>query len=149
MSDNNPYRTEYERHRPRSVTALIRVDSSDSPQWFAKMLALLLLLLLVGIGLVGLILPILPGLLFLAFAAMLATTLFPAFGRVVRRTPWAARVLAPYLDSAHGFSHLSWRGKLRFLLWLTVKVVVDSFVLLWTLLSRLVVFLMRDKPRFD
>ncbi len=113
------------------------------------MLALLLLLLLVGLGLVGLILPILPGLLFLAFAAMLAATLFPAFGRVVRRTPWAARVLAPYLDSAHGFSHLSWRGKLRFLLWLTVKVVVDSFVLLWTLLSRLVVFLMRDKPRFD
>lgn len=149
MSDDNPYRTEYERQRPHSVTALIRVASTESPQWFAKLLALILLLLLVGLGVVGLILPILPGLLFLAFAAMLAATLFPGFGRAVRRTPWAARVLAPYLDSARGFSHLSWRGKLRFVLWLTVKVIVDSFVLLWMLLAQMVGFLTRDKPRFD
>jgi uncharacterized membrane protein YbaN (DUF454 family) len=149
MSDDNPYRTEYERQRPRTVTALIRVAPGDTPQWFAKLLAMILLLLLVGLGLVGLILPILPGLLFLAFAVMLAAALFPAFGRTVRRTPWLARMLAPYLDSSHGFSHLSWRGKLRFVLWLTVKVIVDSFVLLWMLLAKLVMFLTRDKPRFD
>lgn len=149
MSDNNPYRTEYERQRPRTVTALIRVAPGDTSEWFAKLLAVILLLLLVGLGLVGLILPILPGLLFLAFAAMLAATMFPAFGYWVRHTPWLASMLTPYLDSAHGFSHLGWRGKLRFMLWLTVKVIVDSFVLLWMLLAKLVVFLTRDKPRFD
>ncbi len=148
MSDN-PYRTEYERQRPRRVTALIRVATPDSPHWIAKLLALILLLLCVGIGLVGLVLPILPGLLFLALAAMLAATLFPAFGQTVRRTPWLNGELAPYLDSAHGFSHLSWRGKLRFLLWVSLKVIVDSFVWLWRALARLLSFLAEDKPRWD
>lgn len=148
MSDN-PYRIEYERQRPRRVTALVRVASPDTPHWFAKLLALIVLLLCLGIGLLGLILPILPGLLFLALAAMLAATLFPAVGHAVRRTPWLNGVLAPYLDSAHGFSRLGWRGKLRFLLWISLKVIVDSFVWLWRALAHLLAFLAEDKPRRD
>jgi uncharacterized protein len=150
MSDN-PYRDEYQRQRPPLRTALIRVmpANADSPSWLAKMLALILLLLCVLLGLVGLVLPILPGLLFLALAAMVAASLFPPFGAWLRRIPWLARLLTPYLDSGKGFSQLSWRGKLRFLLWLTCKVVVDSFMLLWLALARLLAFLNEDKPRWD
>ncbi|MES2606861.1 MAG: hypothetical protein V4603_18170 [Pseudomonadota bacterium] len=148
MSDN-PYRDEYERQRPRTATALIRVLPADSPHWVAKVLALLLLLLCVLLGLVGLILPVIPGLLFLAFGAMLAASMFPAFGRKLRTTPWAARFMTPYLDSAQGFSRLSWRGKLRFFLWMTCKVIVDTFVMLWLAVARLFEFLNKDKPRWD
>lgn len=145
MPNENPYRTEYERHRPPMTGLLIRArDSQDSPNWSAKMLALILLLLCVALGMVGLILPIIPGLLFLAIALMIAASMFPALGRSVRNTPWLARFMTPYLDSAHGFSRLHWRGKLRFLLWLTVKVFVDSFVLVWVALSRIVDFVRRD-----
>ena len=150
MSDNF-YRDEYERRRPRTVTALIRVAQSEtSPKWFAKLFALLLLLLCVLLGMVGLILPVIPGLLFLALAVMLASSTFPAFGAWVRRTPWTAKLLGPYLDSAKGFGNLSWRGKLRFMLWFTARVMVDSMVLLWQMLARLVAFLGKDdKPRVD
>ncbi len=149
MSDNS-YRDEYERRRPRTVTALIRVAQSEtSPNWFAKLFALMLLLLCVLLGMVGLILPIIPGLLFLALAAMLAANLFPPFGNFVRRTPWMAKLLGSYLDSAKGFGTLSWRGKVRFLVWISAKAMVDSIVLLWQMLARLVSFLSKDKPRFD
>jgi uncharacterized membrane protein YbaN (DUF454 family) len=145
MPNENPYRTEYERHRPQSTGLLIRArDSQDSPHWSAKMLALILLLLCVALGMVGLILPVIPGLLFLAIAVMIAASLFPALGHRVRGTPWLARFMTPYLDSASGFSKLHWRGKLRFMLWLTVKVFVDSFVLLWVALTRIVDFVRRD-----
>jgi uncharacterized membrane protein YbaN (DUF454 family) len=148
MSDNS-YRDEYERLRPRRAAALVKVmQPQDTPPWFAKLLALTLLLLCVGLGVLGLILPLIPGLLFFAFAAMLAASLFPAFGRRLRRTPWLARVLNPYLDSAQGFAQLTWRGKVRFVLWITVKVLVDSFVLLWNALAKLVEFVSRDKPRY-
>jgi uncharacterized membrane protein YbaN (DUF454 family) len=148
MSDNS-YRDEYQRSRPRHSTALIKaMQSQDTPPWFAKLLALILLLLCVGLGVLGVILPLIPGLLFFAFAAMLAASLFPTFGQRMRRTPWLARVLNPYLDSAQGFVHFTWRAKVRFVLWMTVKVMVDSFVLLWTALTKLVDFVSRDKPRF-
>ena len=149
MSDNS-YRDEYERSRPRSVTALIRVAQADnSPHWFAKVFALMLLMLCVLLGMMGLILPIVPGLLFLALACMMANNTFPGFARFVQRTPWLSKVLGSYLDSAKGFGALSWRGKLRFGVWVTCKVLVDSLVLLWQMLARLIAFLGKDKPRFD
>lgn len=148
MSDNR-YRDEYERHRPRTITALIRVMPADSPHWIAKLLALVLLLLCVLLGLVGLVLPVIPGLLFLAFGAMLAASIFPAVGDKMRSTPWLARFMTPYLDRAHGFSRMSWRGKLRFLVWITCKVIVDSFVMLWLALARFFEFINKDKPRWD
>lgn len=145
MPNENPYRIDYERHRPRTTALLIRVsDSQDNAHWSAKVLALILLLLCVALGMVGLILPVIPGLLFLAIALMIGSTLFPALGRRVRNTPWLARFLTPYLDSAQGFNKLHWRGKLRFVLWLFAKVFVDSFVLLWVALTRLVDFVRRD-----
>lgn len=145
MSNENRYRTEYERHRSQTTSLLIRAASAqDSPHWSAKILALILLLLCVALGMVGLILPVIPGLLFLAIALMLAATLFPGLNQRVRNTPWLARFMTPYLDSAQGFSKLHWRGKLRFIGWLTIKVFVDSFVLLWVMLSKLVDFVRRD-----
>lgn len=145
MTDDNRYRTEYERYRSQTTSLLIRAsESSDTPHWSAKMLALIVLLLCVALGMVGLILPVIPGLLFLAIALMIAATLFPGLSRKVRNTPWLARFMNPYLDSAEGFSKLQWRGKLRFMLWLTVKVFVDTFVLLWIALTRLVDFVRKD-----
>lgn len=145
MSNENPYRTEYERHRSQTQSLLIRAHpASGSPHWSAKMLALILLLLCVALGMVGLILPVIPGLLFLAIALMVAASLFPGLSQRVRNTPWLARFMTPYLDSAQGFSKLHWRGKLRFMLWLTMKVFVDSFVLLWVTLTKIVDFVRRD-----
>ena len=109
----------------------------------------MLLLLCVGLGMVGLILPIVPGLLFLALAAMLASNMFPAFGLFVRRTPWLAKLLTPYLENSHGFCRLSGQGKLRFLLWFCARVLVDSFMMLWRVLAQVVDFVSKDKPRFD
>jgi len=147
MSDNF-YRNEYQRQHPRRVTVLIRAAQAESsPDFFAKLIALLLLLLCVGLGMVGLILPIIPGLLFLALAALLASSMFPAFGLFVQRTPWLSKLLTPYLDNSRGFSRLSGQGKLRFLLWFSARVLVDSFVLLWRMLARVVDFASTDKPR--
>jgi uncharacterized membrane protein YbaN (DUF454 family) len=147
MSDN-PYRDEYEHRRPHRAV-LVTIVPPDSPHWIAKLVALTLLLLCVLLGLVGLVLPVIPGLLFLAFGAMLAASVFPAFGQKLRQSPWAARFIGPYLDRAHGFSRMSWRAKLRFLAWISCKVIVDSFVLMWLALARLLEFLNKDKPRWD
>lgn len=149
MSDNS-YRDDYQRTRPRSVTALVRVaQAEDGPHWFAKLLALGLLLLCLGLGLVGLILPLVPGLLFFAFAAMIVGSMFPSIGERMRSTPWLTRWVTPYLDTGAGFSRFSWQGKLKFMLWITARVLVDSFLLLWAALARVVGFFGKDKPRFD
>jgi uncharacterized membrane protein YbaN (DUF454 family) len=141
---NNAYRDDYERTRPRS-TALIRVmQKHDTPSLFAKLLALVIFFLCIALGVVGVILPIIPGLLFFAFAAMLAATLFPGVGAQLRKVPG----VAPYLDSSHGFADLSWPRKCRFVLWITAKVMVDSLVVLWLAMAKLVNWVMADKPRY-
>ncbi|HTR00490.1 MAG TPA: hypothetical protein VMH83_10890 [Candidatus Acidoferrum sp.] len=149
MKDSH-YRTDYERMRPHTVRALVKASyAADAPHWVAKFLALLLLLLCLGLGMVGLILPVVPGLLFLAFGAMIAGAMFPSFARHLQRFPSLARLLTPYLESSHGFMGMSWQGRCKLLLWVTVKVMVDSFMVLWAALARLLDFVGRDKPRFE
>lgn len=148
MNDSH-YRSDYERMRPHTVRALVRAArAEDSTHWFAKTIALIVLLVCLGLGLVGLILPLIPGLLFLAFAAMLAGALFPSFPQHLARFPWLARLLTPYLDSTHGFRTMSLQGKVRMLLWITAKVLWDSFMVLWAALAKLIDWVGSDKPRF-
>src|SRR5688572_29463512 len=105
----------------------------NSTDWVATVFAIGILVLCVAIGLLGLLLPILPGLLFLAFAALIAAKLFPPFEKVLRRN----QMFAPYLEQSQNFTRLSWRGKIRFICWMTLKVVIDGFKVLFRGVRRL------------
>lgn len=147
MSDSH-FRVDSDRLRPHTVRMLVRAARVEDPHWVARILALFLLLLCLGLGLVGLVLPIIPGLLFIAFAAMIASWMFPGLSQQVHKWPWLAQLLTPYFNSAKGFTKLSPQGKCRLLLWITAKVMVDSFVVMWEALAKLLSWMARDKPRF-
>jgi uncharacterized membrane protein YbaN (DUF454 family) len=112
----------------------------NSTDWVATVFAIGILVLCVAIGLLGLLLPILPGLLFLAFAALIAAKLFPPFEKVLRRN----QMFAPYLEQSQNFTRLTWRGKIRFICWMTLKVVIDGFRVLFAGVRRLISFLSKD-----
>ncbi len=112
----------------------------NSTDWVATVLAFAILVLCVAVGLLGLLLPVLPGLLFLAFAALIAAKLFPPFEKVLRRN----RFFTPYLEQSQHFTRLSWRGKIRFVGWMTLKVVVDGFRVLFAGLTRVISYLSKD-----
>jgi uncharacterized membrane protein YbaN (DUF454 family) len=105
--------------------------------WVASVLAFGILVICIAVGLLGLLLPVLPGLLFLAFAALIAAKLFPPFEHSLRKSPW----FAPYLNHAENFTRLRARGKIRFVCWMTLKVVVDGFRMLFAGVTRLVSYL--------
>jgi uncharacterized membrane protein YbaN (DUF454 family) len=111
-----------------------------STDWVATVLALGVLVLCLAIGLLGLLLPVLPGLLFLAFAALIAARLFPPFEKTLRKN----RFFAPYLVQSENFMHLSWRGKVRFVFWMSLKVIVDGIKLLFAAVTRLISYLSKD-----
>ena len=118
----------------RYSNTLIRSGPASKPaHWFARLLALVFLLLFVAIGMAGLILPVIPGLLFLALACMIAATIFPPLESYLRRYPG----LSIYLDRMHGFHRLAVPEKIRFVGWLLVRLVIDSFRCLLELLARL------------
>ncbi len=118
----------------RYRNTLTRSGSASKPaHWFARLLALVFLLLCVAIGMAGLILPVIPGLLFLALACMIAATIFPPLERYLRRYPG----LSIYLDRMAGFHRLAVPEKIRFVGWLLVRLVIDSFRCLLELLARL------------
>ena len=111
-----------------------------STDWVASVFAFAILVLCVAVGLLGLLLPVLPGLLFLAFAALIAARLFPRFEVTLRRN----RFFAPYLDQSQNFMQLSWRGQLRFVCWMTLKVIVDGIRMLLVAITRLISYLSKD-----
>src|SRR5688572_11666968 len=112
----------------------------NSTDWVATALAFGILVICVAVGLLGLLLPVLPGLLFLAFAALIAAKLFPRFEKTLRRN----RFFAPYLDQSENFMQLSWRGKVRFVCWMTLKVIVDGIKVLFAAITRLISYLGKD-----
>src|SRR6187551_2570574 len=115
-------------------------EQPHSTDWVATVFAVGILLLCIAIGLLGLLLPVLPGLLFLAFAALIAAKLFPPFEKILRGNRW----FAPYLEQSENFTRLSWRGKIRFVCWMTLKVVIDGFKMLFAGIARLISFLSKD-----
>ncbi len=108
-----------------------------STDWLATFLAFVILTLCVAVGLLGLVLPVLPGIVFLVFAALIAARLFPPLDRVLRRN----RHFTPYLDQSDNFARLSWRGKIRFVGWMTLKIVVDGFRLAFAGVRRVISYL--------
>lgn len=122
-------------------TRLARIrPQSSATDWATTILAFGILILCIAVGLLGLLLPVLPGLLFLAFAALIAAKLFPGFENTLRRN----RFFAPYLDQSQNFMQLSWRGKVRFACWMTLKVTVDGIRMLLAGIAGLVRYL--SKP---
>ena len=102
----------------------------------SKLIACCLIVLCFAVGAVGLILPIIPGLLFLAVALMLIARFFPPIDRQLRKN----RTLRGYLESADGFSRLSWGKKFQYGVLLCVRVFVDAVALLAYGVSRLLGF---------
>lgn len=102
----------------------------------AKLLALMFVLICLAVGVVGLILPIIPGLLFLAFAAMIAARHSPSLDRWLRKN----QLIRSYLDSGEGFLNLSWPRKIQFVLWLCLKIFIDTIVLILALITNLLSF---------
>lgn len=102
----------------------------------AKLFAGIFIVICLAVGVVGLILPIIPGLLFLAIAAMIAARHSPSLDRWLRKN----RVIGSYLDSGEGFLNLSWLRKIQFLLWLCLKIFIDTIVLIFALIANLLSF---------
>ena len=122
-------------------TRLARIrQQPNNTDWVAAGFAVFILMVCVAIGLLGLLLPVLPGLLFLAFAALIAAKLFPSFDKILRKN----RMFAPYLQHSENFTRLSWRGQVRFVCWMTLKVVIDGIRMLLTAITRLVSYLRKD-----
>jgi uncharacterized membrane protein YbaN (DUF454 family) len=117
---------------------------ADAPHWLAKLLALVFLLLCVAIGIAGIILPVIPGLLFLAVAVIIAARLFPPLERRLRRN----EMFAPYMERTDRFWTLSLQGKVKFVFWLTLKILWDSCVLVMHYASKLVAWLRKDTGGF-
>lgn len=113
-----------------------RQESGRESSLLVKLLAFILILICLAVGIVGLILPIIPGLLFLAIAAMIAARHSPATDRWLRKN----QVLSNYLDSGRGFFKLNWWGKIQFLLWLCLKIFIDTIVLIFALIAKLLSF---------
>ena len=101
-----------------------------------KLIACLLIVLCFAVGAVGLILPIIPGLLFLAIALMLIASFFPAVDRQLRKS----RTMRSYLDSADGFSGLSFAKKIQYGCLLCLRVFVDTIAFCVYAISRLLSF---------
>lgn len=106
--------------------------SSRLNSLLAKLLTLMFVLICLAVGVVGLILPIIPGLLFLAIAARHS----PSLDRWLRKN----RLLRGYLDSGEGFLNLSWPGKIQFVIWLCLKIFIDTIVLIFALIANLLTF---------
>lgn len=119
-----------------------RRQENDS-HWFIKLLALVILLLCVAIGMVGLILPIIPGFLFLALAALITARMFPTVALRLRKN----RIFATWFDSTAGFTHLSLRNKLRYVGWLTLRMLLDGIILLHKLVTQLLIFVSKNPPK--
>lgn len=114
-------------------------DSGAEQSLLIRILACFFILICLAAGIVGLILPIIPGLLFLALAAMIAARHSPATDRWLRKN----RVLGSYLDSGRGFFKLDWRGKIQFLLWLCLKIFIDTILLVFAFCAGLLSFSVR------
>jgi uncharacterized membrane protein YbaN (DUF454 family) len=128
-----------------STARLTRIHQRDSdPHWLIKLLALVILLLCAAIGMAGIILPVIPGLLFLAIAAIIAARLFPPLDRRLRRNA----MFAPYMEKTDGFWSMSLQGKVKFVFWLTLKIVWDSCVLLVAYVGKLIAWLRKDTGGF-
>jgi len=110
--------------------------SSRLNSLLAKLLAIIFVLICLAVGVVGLILPIIPGLLFLAIAAMIAARHSPSLDRWLRRN----RLLRGYLDSGEGFLNLGWPGKIQFVVWLCLKIFIDTIVFIFALIANLLTF---------
>lgn len=102
----------------------------------AKLFAGIFIVICLAVGVAGLILPIIPGLLFLAIAAMIAARHSPSLDRWLRKN----RVIGNYLDSGEGFLKLSWLRKIQFLLWLCLKIFIDTIMLIFALMANLLTF---------
>ena len=102
----------------------------------AKLFAGIFIVICLAVGIVGLILPIIPGLLFLAIAAMITARHSPSLDRWLRKN----RVIGSYLDSGEGFLNLSWPRRVQFLLWLCLKIFIDTIMLIFSLIAGLLSF---------
>jgi uncharacterized membrane protein YbaN (DUF454 family) len=102
----------------------------------SKLIAVLLIVLCFAVGAVGLILPIIPGLLFVAIALMLIARFFPSIDRYLRK----CRTIGSYLDSADGFSRLSWPKKIEYGFWLCLRLFIDAVAFFVFALSKLLGF---------
>ena len=110
----------------------------------AKLLAGVFVLICLAVGIVGLILPIIPGLLFLALAAMITARYSPSLDRWLRKN----RVIKGYLDSGEGFLNLSWMRKIQFVLWLCLKLFIDTIVLIFAFIASLLTFSVKKYQSF-
>lgn len=101
-----------------------------------KLIACLLIVICFAVGAVGLILPIIPGLLFVAIALIVAARYFPSIDRRLRKS----RTMRSYLDSADGFSGLSFMKKLQYGCLLCLRLFVDAVAFLVCVVSKLLGF---------
>ncbi len=102
----------------------------------AKLFAGIFIVICLAVGVVGLILPIIPGLLFLAIAAMITARHSPSLDRWLRKN----RIVGSYLDSGEGFLNLSWPRRVQFILWLCLKIFIDTIMLIFSLIASLLSF---------
>ncbi|MBN4075358.1 MAG: hypothetical protein COA71_07995 [SAR86 cluster bacterium] len=111
-------------------------NSSRLNNLLAKILAGFFVLICLAVGIVGLILPIIPGLLFLSIAAMITARHSPSLDRWFRKN----RIIRGYLDSGEGFLNLSWLRRIQFILWLCLKIFIDTIVMIFALIAGLLTF---------
>lgn len=102
----------------------------------AKLIACLLIVTCFAVGAVGLILPIIPGLLFVAIALIVTAKYFPSIDRRLRKS----RTLRGYLDSADGFSGLSFMKKVQYGCLLCLRLFVDAVAFFVYVVSKLLGF---------
>jgi len=103
----------------------MKVESGFIGSAASKLIACLLIVLCFAVGAVGLILPIIPGLLFIAIALMIVANFFPSIDRHLRKS----RTVGSYLDSAEGFSALSWGKRIQYACLLCLRLFVDTVAL--------------------
>ena len=119
-------------------------DTSMLNNVLAELLAGVFVLICLAVGIVGLILPIIPGLLFLALAAMITARHSPSLDRWLRKN----RIIKGYLDSGEGFLNLSWMRRIQFVLWLCLKIFIDTIVLIFAFVAGLLTFSVKKYESF-
>ena len=104
----------------------LRSEHNSIGRLTSKLIAAFFIVLCFAVGAVGLVLPIIPGLLFVAIALMIVARHFPSIDRQLRRS----KTIRSYLNSADGFSGLSFASKVQFGCLLCLRLFIDAVALI-------------------
>ena len=81
---------------------------------------------------------------FQAVAAMITARHSPSLDRWLRKN----RIIKGYLDSGEGFLNLSWMRRIQFVLWLCLKIFIDTIVLIFAFVAGLLTFSVKKYESF-